>query len=92
MSTATFLKDPQAELDYSVDWSTWLGDDTIAASEWTIAGIDASLDHESTFSDTVATCWLVGGAAGIRGQATNRITTAAGRTDERTISLMVVER
>ena len=30
----TFTKDPDAVLDYSVDWSLWLAGDTISSSEW----------------------------------------------------------
>ena len=29
-----FLKDPDAVLDYKIDWSAWLGDDTISQSAW----------------------------------------------------------
>ena len=30
----TFTKDPDAVLDYSVDWSLWLAGDEISSSEW----------------------------------------------------------
>ena len=30
----TFTKDPDAVLDYSVDWSLWLAGDEISTSEW----------------------------------------------------------
>jgi hypothetical protein len=30
-------KDPNAALDYTIDWSDWLGADVIAASVWTLA-------------------------------------------------------
>ena len=30
----TFTKDPDAVLDYSVDWTLWLAGDQISTSEW----------------------------------------------------------
>lgn len=41
---------------------------------------------------TTATVWLSGGTAGQEYAVTNRITTTAGRTDDRTILITVVER
>ena len=34
----TFTKDPDAVLDYSVDWSLWLAGDQISSSEWMLGG------------------------------------------------------
>jgi hypothetical protein len=82
-------KDPDANLDYSLDWTAWLAGDTIAASSWVIPdGLEAGT---MTNNDTVATIWLSGGAPGSTYKITNQITTAAGRTDERTVTLRVVE-
>ena len=33
----TFLKDPDAVLDYSVDWSKWLAGDQIETSTWFVS-------------------------------------------------------
>lgn len=86
-SPNTFVKDPSAVLDYSVDWEDWLNDDTISASTWTVAsGITKDSD---SFSDTVATAWMSGGTSGQTYALVNRIVTAAGRTDERTIYITV---
>lgn len=82
-----FLKDPDAVLDYQIDWSDWLGADTIATSTWTVGtGITKDSDTNTT---TAATVWLSGGTAGMSYSATNRIVTALGRTDERTIQITV---
>lgn len=90
MSLGSIDKDPDAVLDYSVDWSAWLDTDTIATSAWTAAtGITVDSDTNST---TIATVWLSGGTAGRNYAVTNRITTAAGRTDDRTIIIKVRER
>jgi len=87
---STFLKDPDAVLDYSVDWSDWLDGDAITASQWIVpAGL--TLDS-STNSTTATTAWLSGGAVRFRYTVTNRITTASGRVDDRSIVVQVVGR
>lgn len=75
-------KDPNAVLDYRVDWSEWLAGDTIVASTWVVeSGIVNDLD---TFNTTMAVIWLSGGTLGEIYTVTNRITTALGRIDDRT--------
>jgi hypothetical protein len=80
MSTeAELTKDPDAVLDYQVDWSAWLGVDTISTSTWVVpTGITKNSDTKTT---TTATIWLRGGTAGTLYLVTNRIVTAGGRTD-----------
>lgn len=86
----TFAKDPDAVLDYSVDWSRWLAGDELATSEWIVA---ADLTKASeTNSPTKATVWLSGGAAGLSYSVTNRITTTGGRTEDRSFTIRVEER
>ena len=83
-----FIKDPDAVLDYIIDWSDdsnpWLAtDETI--SSYTITaetGITKDSDNES---DGAVTIWLSGGTAGENYTVACRIVTNAGRTDERTI-------
>lgn len=78
-----FQKDPDAVLDYLVDWTKWLGTDSIDTSDWILpAGIT---EDSSTNTTTTATIWLSGGTPGVSYSIVNRITTAAGRTDDRTI-------
>jgi len=84
------LKDPDATLDYQVDWSEWLGSDTIASSTWVVdSGITLDIDTNTT---TTATAWLSGGTAGETYTATNRIVTADGRTDDRTITIQIAQK
>lgn len=84
-----FDKDPNAVLDYMVDWTEWLDGDTIATSTWTVpAGITKDSD---TDTDTTTTVWLSSGSLGNRYQLVNRITTAGGRTDDRSIFIDVKE-
>ena len=78
-----FQKDPDDVLDYQINWATWLGSDTISTSIWTAAaGITVNSETETT---TTATVWISGGTLGEVAQATNRITTAGGRTKDQTL-------
>ncbi len=86
----TYTKDPNAVLEYTNNWADWLGVDTIATSAWTVpTGITKDSDSSSS---TATTIWLSGGSAGTKYSLTNRITTAAGRTEDRTIRISVQER
>lgn len=86
----TFTKDPDAILDYAVDWSRWLAGDTIAASVWIVPAGLAKVSETNTA--TKAVVWLSGGSAGVAYTVTNRITTAAGRTEDRSFTIRVEER
>lgn len=96
--TFSVLKDPQAVLDYAIDWGTeFLAAtspiDTIATSTWAITGPDSSLTVDAdTKTTSLATVWLSGGTLDAEYQVTNRITTAEGRTDDRTITVSVVSK
>ena len=86
------IKDPNSTLDFPVDWSEWLDDsgDTISAVSWIVpAGITkASEEH----TDTVATIWLTGGTAKAIYPVTCRVTTAAGRIEDFTFEILMVEK
>lgn len=91
---ATHLKDPEAVLDYRADWSKWLAkadpNDTIVSSSWSVpSGIT---QDSASFTTTTTTIWLSGGTAGRSYDVRNRITTAGGRVDDRTIRINVQER
>ena len=86
----TFTKDPNAVLDYTIDWTRWLAGDQIATSEWLVpAGLAKMADSKTASSATV---WLSGGTAGQSYTVTNRITTSAGRTEDRSFIAKVEER
>jgi len=85
-------KDPQAVLDYTIDWTKWLDEagDAIATSTWIVpTGLTKVTETNTT---KLATVWLSGGTVGTNYTVTNRITTAAGRTDDRSITIRVQER
>jgi hypothetical protein len=70
-------------LDYQIDWSEWLGADTITDSAWNVALPLCVEAHHHTA--TAATIWISGGAPGETYTLTNTIITAAGRTDEKSL-------
>ncbi len=80
-------KDPEAILDYGFNWSDWLDADTIDTSTWSVdTGLTIDSESETTLITTV---WLSGGTPGKKYKAVNTITTAGGRTDERTLLVTV---
>ena len=93
------LKDPSAVLDYVFDWTEWLATgETIAVDSETgeklitiTADTGITVDS-SAESDGKVTVWLSGGTAGINYKVACKITTSAGRTDERTLWIRVVDR
>lgn len=88
---AYFVKDPDAKLDYAVDWSVWLADgETIVTSDWVVP--DGLAEDSASFDDDSATVWLTGGTAGTEYVVTNRITTGAGRIDDRSFRIRCQER
>jgi len=80
-------KDPTAVLDYSVDWTQWLAQDTLATSSWSAdVGITVTA---TSFTTTVATVWLSGGTAGRIYSIHNSITTVGGRVNEQSFKIRV---
>ena len=85
------LKDPSAVLDYVFDWTEWLATGETITDHTITADTGITVDS-STESDGKVIVWLSGGTAGINYKVACLITTIAGRTDERTIWIKVVER
>lgn len=91
MPQPIYAKDPNATLDYSVDWAAWLGaTDTIEEASWTAP--EGIMVAAETHTATAATVWLSGGTAGAQYQLTCRISTVEGRIDERTITVRVADK
>lgn len=88
----TFIKDPDAVIDFKRDWSDWLAtNETITASSWIASSDDITMDSD-TNTTVDATVWLSGGTDGASYKLTNRITTNQGRTDDRTFIINCEER
>lgn len=84
------IKDPNAVLDYIVNWATFLGADTISSDSWVVpVGITSVTETNTT---TTSTIWLSGGTIGQKYALTNRIVSAGGRTEDRTIYVKVKEK
>lgn len=84
-----FYKDPDAALDYGLDWDHWLAGDTIRQSTWR-AEDGLSVDSE-VFTPTRTTVWVSSGAAGHDYLVTNTVLTAAGRLEECSLLIKVEE-
>lgn len=87
---STFIKDPDAVLDYQVDWSRWLSDgETIVESYWVLTSGDVVIGDTGQ-TDTASTVWLSGGTE--QSTLTNRIVTSDGREDTRSFTVLLNQR
>jgi hypothetical protein len=86
MSEAVKIQDPLEVLDYSLDWTIWLAGDTIAASSWVITPAGPTLSGQAQTG--AATVCLVAAVtlAGVY-RLTNTVTTAQGRTSDRSLTI-----
>jgi hypothetical protein len=87
---ASFIKEPDAFLDYGFDWSQWLEDgEAVVVSTWVVPeGLTVEAEE---FTGTITTVWLSGGTVGANYRLVNHIETAT-RTDERSMQIRVRER
>jgi hypothetical protein len=99
------FKDPRAVLDYAFLWQGWLAaDETITAHTITPSAATITVDSSSVNAaavtldsveqkiGSVVTVWLSGGTADTIYVISCRVTTSAGRTDERSFRLIVRDR
>ena len=97
---STIVKDPQAILDYTFDWTAWLDaiPDTIFSAQ---VGIDsaqsagatpAAVNSISIVGSKAVTAWVQGGIVNDKIALRCRIMTVALRTDDRTVYLKIKER
>lgn len=85
------VKDPDAVLDYSIDWSLVLGSvqpaDTITSSSWVV---DSGIVQDSdSYTPSTSTVWLSGGTLGLLAEVVNTVVTVGGRTHVRTIEISI---
>jgi hypothetical protein len=89
------LKDPSAVLDYVFDWrpdtKPWLATGETITDHTITADTGITVDSSTEDAGKV-TVWLSGGTAGVNYKVACKITTSAGRTDERTIWIKVTNR
>lgn len=99
-------KDPDETLDYSIDWSRFLGSGvTLSSVEWYVdnadgdktliasgATINTIQNVSQTNTDTVATINIGSGTANVEYKFYCRITDSSGSQAERVVKLRVKER
>ncbi|MBV9529247.1 hypothetical protein [Sphingomonas sp.] len=86
------LKDPDAVLDYSVDWGAeYLGGDLLAESTWSVVPDEAGgvSVQASDFDATTTSVTAAGGIAGRVYRLVNAVVLMSGRADSRSIVLRV---
>lgn len=89
------LKDPEATLDYSVDWGAdYLTGDVLTESSWAVspAEVGGVSIISSRFDLLQSTVEVAGGLPGRIYRLTNHVVTAEGREDSRSIMLRVEKR
>jgi hypothetical protein len=97
MAIASVTKDPQADLDYGLNWAPWLiSPDVLSGSTWVVSGPDSSLvATDLGHSDAITAVRLQGGTVGARYTITNHITTVGDgfpRQDDRSVEVKMSER
>lgn len=94
---AKFVKDPNALLDYKVDWRDWLGDDQIVSA---IAFTDALASAQTSglriatatvSASAAAVVWLSAGVLDTEYTITSRIWTSAGRRNDESFTVVIEE-
>lgn len=78
----SYIKDPNAVLDYGWDWTNWLASGETISTTTVTATSGITKTTPQIVSGKVS-IWLSGGTAGRRYFVSCKITTSAGRTDER---------
>jgi hypothetical protein len=86
---STFRHDPDAQLDYRFDWSDWLAEGETISTRQVVVDGTATVDPVTDDGSTV-TAWVSDAEGPVR--LTCRITTNQGRTDDRSIRLIVSDR
>jgi len=87
--TKDFVKDPQAEKDYTVDWTDWLGADSISTSSWALPDGITRVSDSTVAGNKLTRIWVSGGTPPNDYECFNTITTAGGRTERAMIKIQV---
>ena len=80
---AYIVKDPGSTLDYTIDWTNWLGSDTVSSVSYTLdSGITTSTaigGSATSTTTTTSTVNITGGTAGTIYNVKCEMTTSSGR-------------
>ena len=94
MIDKVFPHDLNAKLDYVFDWEPWLDDQGDTISTYTITAQTGLTVTTSSNTSLTVTVWVTIDSTVRKGQLLTlacKITTAAGRIDERTITLRATQ-
>jgi len=94
------LKDPQAKLNYAIDWSDWLGADTITSSTWAVTSFSTStvdtttlaVNSSSISANTTTIAVVTGGTSGNIYNLTNKVWTNNSLIERRSFRVKVEDR
>ena len=89
-----YLKDPDAQVDYAIDWALYLDGQTIVDSAWSVEPDEAGglVVDEDSFALERTAARLSGGVVGHSYSISNLVTLTDGSADARSIILRVEER
>lgn len=88
MRLASLLKDPDVSKAAAIDWTTYIGSDTINSASWT-APTGLAIVGSPSLAANVATAIVSGGQEGCDYALTCRITMASGATEDGTVLVQV---
>jgi hypothetical protein len=87
---SSIIKDPNAVLDYKLDWTSWLALDTLLTVTWSVPqDLVKTTQANDQYTSTI---WLSGGRAGTSYTVECRVTTLGGRTEERSFKVICQDR
>jgi hypothetical protein len=89
-----YLKDPDAAVDYAIDWAPYLDGRTIVASEWSLVPEETGgiAIGEASFEGGRTAARVSGGIVGHGYSLANHVTLSDGSGDDRSIVLRVEQR
>ena len=91
-------KDPEATLDYTLNWADWLtsSSTTITGSTWSVSADASDTDpvtiSGNSYNTLISTVTLTGGTVNEVYTIYNTITTAGGNTERRNFRVIVKNR
>lgn len=93
MAIKAFVKDPDAQLDYTVEWANFLEDGETIATAIFVVPAGLSQPFLSAHDDDTATVWISGGVLGQKYLVTCRVTTTNDppRTQDASFRLIIQE-
>lgn len=88
MSIERKYKDPDEVISFGVDWSEYLGAETVTSSNWTVPSGVTKVGQ--TLVGKQANVTISGGTLGTVNRITNRVTTSAGETVDQSIDIEII--